>query len=223
MPNDRATSTDGGKPEKGNPERRCIVTRENRPPSGLIRFVLAPDNQVAADFKRRLPGRGAWVGAELELVGQAVAKNLFKRALGLNARAPQSLADDVAGLMRQDLLGILGLARKGGQLTTGAEKVAHLVSRGRVAAVFQASDAADDGKRRIEKAVSASERPVPVFDRMFTADEMSLALGGGNVVHAALEQNAAAEAVVARCIGYEKYLGRSPDGSMVRGRDSKAY
>ena len=45
------------------PERTCIVTRRAAAPAELIRFVVAPDGEVVADLKGRLPGRGAWVTA----------------------------------------------------------------------------------------------------------------------------------------------------------------
>lgn len=38
-------------------ERRCIVTREQKPPEGMIRFVVSPDNRVVPDLAGKLPGR----------------------------------------------------------------------------------------------------------------------------------------------------------------------
>ena len=69
-------------PDEGAaPERTCVVTRQIREPDELIRFVLGPDNAVVPDLKRKLPGRGVWVGLSEALVAQAVKKQLFSRGL----------------------------------------------------------------------------------------------------------------------------------------------
>ena len=42
-------------------QRRCIVTRAERSPNDLIRFVVDPQGAVVPDVARKLPGRGVWV------------------------------------------------------------------------------------------------------------------------------------------------------------------
>ena len=48
--------------------RMCAVSREVRPIDELIRFVVAPTGDVIPDLKRKLPGRGLWVGASRKTV-----------------------------------------------------------------------------------------------------------------------------------------------------------
>ena len=50
--------------EERGPIRTCIVTRVERPPEEMIRFVLAPHGTVTPDLKRKLPGRGVWITAK---------------------------------------------------------------------------------------------------------------------------------------------------------------
>jgi len=52
---------------KDSSERRCILSGESAPRTGLIRLALGPDGQVAADWSERLPGRGAWITADKAL------------------------------------------------------------------------------------------------------------------------------------------------------------
>ncbi len=59
---------------KPEPERTCIVTREAKPASELMRFVLGPENQVVPDLRNRLPGRGAWVTPTAAVVAVVVRK-----------------------------------------------------------------------------------------------------------------------------------------------------
>src|SRR4051812_37705014 len=64
-------------PRKTEPtERTCIVTREQKPIAAMIRFVVAPDGEVVADLRRRLPGRGVWITAKSDLVAKAEKKHL---------------------------------------------------------------------------------------------------------------------------------------------------
>ncbi len=50
-------------------------------PENLIRFVLGPDHAVVPDLKRKLPGRGVWVGLSKTLVAQAVRNSFFRAGL----------------------------------------------------------------------------------------------------------------------------------------------
>ena len=44
--------------------RRCILTRVERDPADLLRFVADPAGRLVPDLSRKLPGRGVWVTAD---------------------------------------------------------------------------------------------------------------------------------------------------------------
>ncbi len=88
----------------GGAERTCVVTRQARDPDELIRFVLGPENAVVPDIKRKLPGRGVWVGLSRDLVAKAVKKQVFARALKDKAIAAQDLPELIDNLLRRDAL-----------------------------------------------------------------------------------------------------------------------
>ncbi|MGZ5914868.1 MAG: RNA-binding protein, partial [Hyphomicrobium sp.] len=93
-------------------------------------------------------------------------------------------------------LGALSLANKAGLVTTGFEKVEALLSGGRAAALLQGADAAEDGKRKLDRKFAAIQRDsgkaAPVVDWL-TIEQLSLAIGRSNVVHAALKQGGATQ------------------------------
>src|SRR5688572_9647857 len=101
-----------------NTLRRCLVTRESRDASRLVRFVVDPQGQVRPDVEQRLPGRGMWLSAERDVVNRAVAKNLFARAARAQVRAGPDLAFEVERLLARRALDSLELARRAGQVTT---------------------------------------------------------------------------------------------------------
>ena len=182
------------KPDRGEdgPERRCIVTGESGGKEGLIRFVLDPESRVVPDLAEKLPGRGFWVTATRETVEKAAAKGHFAKAARASAIADPGLADLVERLLARRAADALGLARKAGALEAGFEKVMTAIERGRVAALIEARDGSQDGRRKLEQRLRVMKEQgilgdVPVLSPLWT-DEMGLALGRGNVIHAALIQ-----------------------------------
>ena len=170
---------------EARPRRRCIATRSSGPTEGLIRFVLAPDGTVVPDLKRRLPGRGAWVAARADKVREAARRNLFARAFKASAKPAPDLAEQVDRLLAERALGALSLANKAGRVVTGFAKVEAAVKGGEVVALVHAADAAEDGVRKLTAAARAAERPIETI-RLFSGEQLDLALGRTNVVHAAL-------------------------------------
>src|SRR6185369_4904275 len=102
--------------------RRCVVTGEALEKDQLIRFVLGPEDVVFPDLNGKLPGRGAWVKAERAVLEQAVKKNAFAKAFQAQAKVPADLAERIGRMLDQQILDLLGLARRSGLLVTGFEK-----------------------------------------------------------------------------------------------------
>lgn len=165
-------------------ERRDVVSGEVMEEARLIRFVAGPDGQVVPDLARKLPGRGIWVAANREAVAAAAKKNLFARSAKAPLKAAPDLADQVERLLRQRVLASLGLAKRGGDLTSGFEKVSAAISSGKAAWLIEASDGAADGRRKI-LALARKATPTPGLVGVFGAAELGLALGLENVIHTA--------------------------------------
>jgi predicted RNA-binding protein YlxR (DUF448 family) len=150
----------------------------------MIRFVAGPDGWVIPDLAGRLPGRGLWVAADRSSVETAARRGLFSRAARAALRADPDLADQVERLLLRRLLEGLGLARRAGELVFGFEKVLAALSGGRAAWLIEALDGAVDGRRKILGAARKAS-PTPGLTGLWTGEELSLALGGENVIHSA--------------------------------------
>jgi predicted RNA-binding protein YlxR (DUF448 family) len=186
-------------------ERRCIVTRARADETELIRFVAAPDGAVVPDFDRRLPGRGAWVACDRKSVELATSRGHFSRALKSPVNASPDLPDLVERILTQRLLNSLGLARRGGGLVAGFEKVRASLGKGVVRVLVEAADGAADGRTRILARAAAGDIPRPWLIGCFSAEELSLALGLENVIHAAVldgRHSAPVEAAARRLAGF---------------------
>ena len=113
---------------KDSSERRCILSGESAPRTGLIRLALGPDGQVAADWSERLPGRGAWITADKALFDSVAAKGRLRGALARAFKAnsftlPDDLADRITATLQQRLLNRLGLEKRAGTLILGGDRV----------------------------------------------------------------------------------------------------
>lgn len=195
-------------------DRTCIVTRRTAAPDELIRFVVGPDSSVVPDLKRNLPGRGCWVTADRTHIDKAAAKRLFSRAFKRDVVIPADLGGMVDGLLVKSALGALGLARKAGAVAMGAAKTEAVVRSGKALAVLHAHEAAGDGQRKIAQARRATVHlggpDIPAY-KLFAEAEMGLALGGTNVIHAALLAGDAGKAALKRMVALDRYRGGSPE------------
>lgn len=202
---------DGGGSEAGLNERMCVVSRKTMAPEDLIRFVRGPDGAVVPDLRRRLPGRGAHVALSRAAVDEAVRRKLFARAFRAKVTASADLGALVDRLLVRSALGALGLARKAGQLVTGAAKVDAAIRSGRALLLVQASDAAPDGIRKMDAARRAAQASGPGTAihalRLLNAEELGLALGGGNVIHAAILAGDAGSAAAKRMQALANFRG----------------
>jgi len=164
-------------------ERRDLVSHEVMDESRLIRFVAGPDGQVVPDLGRKLPGRGLWVEASRASIETAVKKNGFTRAAKTKLTAPADLADVVERLLVRRCLDQLGLARREGVLISGFEKSAANLRAGKVAWVVEAADGSADGRGKI---LALARHQTAKVCGAFTVDDLSLALGLENAIHAVL-------------------------------------
>ncbi len=195
-------------------DRTCIVSREHAEPDELIRFVVGPDDAVVPDLKRSLPGRGCWVTAHRLHVEKAVAKKLFARAFKRQVAVDPQLPDMLDRLLVKAALGMLGLARKSGAVALGAAKVDNAVRSGEALLVLHALDASPEGVRKIAQARRGTARaggPEIYAYKLFSEADLSLALGGTNVIHAAVLAQDAGRAVLKRMVALDRYRGGSPD------------
>nr|WP_223156070.1 YlxR family protein [Desemzia incerta] len=84
-------------PKKKIPLRKCVVSNEMKPKKEMIRVVKNKEDHVDIDPSGRMPGRGAYVSIEPEIVQTAWDQRVLDRVLGtkLDDAFYQSLLDYV--------------------------------------------------------------------------------------------------------------------------------
>ncbi len=184
--------TRGGaeKTREDGPERKCLATGETEPKSGLIRFVLGPDNQVFADVMGKLPGRGCYVSSTRAALDQAVKKKLFARGFKTQVTVAEGLVEDVERQIVRRLVDLISLARKSGDAVGGYEKVKDWLAKEEARVLIQAADGSGRGKSKL----STPHRGK--YIGCLTADELGMAFGRETVIHAALASGGLSQRVV---------------------------
>lgn len=196
-------------PHAREPQRLCIVTRAVQPAAELIRFVVGPDGDVVPDVKGKLPGRGVWVTAKRQMVETAVKRQAFARGFKRDVRVSAELPLQTERLLERAALDALAMAGKAGLVAIGFTKTAAALDQDRVVALLHAAEGAPDGIRKLDTLCRrrTPEEPPPTFE-FLRAEQLDLALGRPNVVHAALLAGPASDT----CLSRLRRLGRFRTG-----------
>jgi predicted RNA-binding protein YlxR (DUF448 family) len=211
----------GPRTEKSATMRMCAVTRAVRPIDELIRFVVSPQGEVVPDLKRKLPGRGLWVSASRQAVAEAVRRHQFSRGFKRDVRVAPALAADTEQLLIRSVIDALAMAAKAGQVVSGFGKVEDALSQGQAQALIHASDGAADGIRKLDAiarqnaGINDESNQIPVV-RALTSEQLDLALGRSNVVHAALLAGPASKTFLSRSQTLVRY--RTADDDWTAGK-----
>jgi len=192
-------------------ERLCAATRAVRPVDDMIRFVVGPGGEVVPDLKRKLPGRGIWVTASREVLAEAVRRRAFARGFKREVRVAADLAARTEDLLVRAALEALAIAGKAGRVVTGFGQVETALARTEAVAVLHAAEAAPDGVRKLAAALRRGhEDAVTAVIDSFKSEQLDLALGRSNVIHAALLAGSASVTFLARCGRLERFRTGDP-------------
>ncbi len=198
-------------------ERKDIASGELRDPADMLRLGFSPDGLVVADIYGKLPGRGAWVDATRVSVDKAVKSGAFARTFSRAAKrkitVPDNFADTIEAGLSARVLGLLGMAKRAGQLESGFENVRSCARSGEIGVRIEASDGQPDGRSKIRVVVKAIakelEVPMPTLIGCFDSTELGQVIGRDNMVHACVHKGKMAKAVtreIKRLAGFRELI-----------------
>jgi uncharacterized protein len=206
----------GPRTDRSATMRMCAVTRQVRPIDELIRFVVGPGGEVVPDLKRKLPGRGLWVSASGRTVAEAVRRHHFSKGFKRDVRVAPTLAADTETLLARGVIEALAITAKAGQVVCGFGKVEDALKARQARALIHASEGAPDGIRKLDAIVRQNagingESPDFPVITVLTSEQLDLALGRSNVVHAALLASPASKTFLSRCQTLVRYRMANDD------------
>ena len=210
----------GPRTDRSATVRMCAVVRQVRSIDELIRFVVSPAGEVIPDLKRKLPGRGMWISASRRAVAEAVRRHQFSKGFKREVRVSPSLATDTEALLARSAIEALAMAAKAGQVISGFGKVEEALrsrqTQASIQALIHASDGAADGIRKLDAivrqnaGVNDESKQFPVLTAL-TSEQLDLALGRSNVVHAALLAGPARKTFLSRSQSLVQYTMADDD------------
>ena len=171
-----AAELDSG-PRARERARLCAATRTVQPVSDLIRFVVGPNGEAVPDLKSKLPGRGIWVTATRDAMGEAIKRKVFARGFKRDVRLPPDLVDRTEHLLERAALDALAIAGKAGLVAAGFGKVETALENREVAAVLHAAEASSDGIRKLDAAQSPAAGPAARCDRIPDVGAIGFGIG----------------------------------------------
>lgn len=210
---------------KAAPERKCILSGERDPRASLIRLAVSPDGVVLPDLRAKAPGRGAWIGVDRAALETALAKGKLKGALSRAFKTGDiTLAPELPALIEDGLLRAaldrLGLEMRSGSVLTGSDRIGEAARRGQLALLLHASDASEDGNRKLDQAfrVGLDAEGENLRGVVIPADRtiLSMALGRDNVVHIGVTVPASAARVADALSRWCGFIGRSESATALR-------
>lgn len=180
--------------------RKCIVLGEVVEKENLLRFTEV-NGEIIPDFKKKLPGRGIYVSASMSALAKAIDKKLFSKTAKKKLTENNALIEIVGNILRKDGLESINLSKKAGVFVTGFEKVRDLLFKDKAAFILEASDAGEDGHKKI---VSLA-KDLKVFS-FYTTEELDKALDRTNTVHVAFRKSKMSEMVYKKLDKLEKFF-----------------
>lgn len=192
------------------PQRTCLGCRAVREQDQVVRYVLSPDGAVLVDYRRKLPGRGAYTCLDRSCIATAVKRNQFDRAFkGRVGSRPDAgeLEAALASEVLERVASLLGIARKSGKALTGSNLVlGALADPGRIALVFLAEDVSAGIAAKV---IGKAERmEIPCF-RMLTKEYMGQVMGKGERSVVGILTSPLAEAILIELVRYKQIVGES--------------
>ena len=198
------------------PERRCILSGETDSRDALVRLAASPSGLVLPDAQEKAPGRGAWVRASRSAIEEALASGRLKAGLSRafktgDLEIPEELPQKIEAALTRVLLDRLGLEMRVGGLILGTQRIAETARAGGVSLLLHASDASEDGRKKLDQAwrvgCDAEGSGMRGWTLPLDRDALSVALGRDNVVHLGLTHDASAARVRKPLMRLMHYLG----------------
>ena len=211
---------------RAEPERRCILSGEVAARDDLVRLAIAPDGLVLPDAHEKAPGRGAWFGGTRDELVAAIEKGRLKGALarafkGAPLAIPEDLPQRTEEALRRAFLDRLGLEMRVGALILGTQRIAETARAGGIDLLLHASDASEDGRRKLDQAWRVGRDAEGSGERGFNLPldrgALSVALGRDNVVHLGVSGDAAAGRVIRPLARLMHFIGQDLPGNDGRG------
>ena len=181
--------------------RKCILTGETKQKSELLRFAVLPDGSFLPDFNKKLGGKGVYLSNAKSILQKATENPKMGKVLHKKVNLDKNLPELVEHILSAKGLEALNLARKSGSLVLGFEKVKEGITKNKVAFVVEATDAGEDGKKKMDALCKNLEKFV-----LYDSETLDKTFDRENVVYLAVLKGDVSSMVYDKLKFFESYL-----------------
>lgn len=173
-----------------------------------MRYVMAPGGEVLVDYRKRLPGRGAYTHLDKECLLSAIKRQQFDRAFrGENHKpAADILLAALADEIRNRIFNLLGMARKSGQVVSGSNMVLESLDPSVTALVLLAEDVSPGIAEKVLWRAARFDIPC---QRLYDKALLGQVLGKGERSVVALKTGPLADSMIKELYRYKRIVGES--------------
>lgn len=164
---------------------QCIVSGDSFPTDQMIRFAVNPQGVVVPDLTQKLPVEGMWVKADRTTLEKAIRRNRFAWAARENVTIPRDLITQVEMGLSRMCLEAISMSKRAGEIFIGADGVEDSIRNNIASLYIVASDAAENGRKKIEYITEA--KGIPVID-FWPRSDLGRAVGIDDVVHISIQR-----------------------------------
>ena len=189
------------------PQRTCLGCRTALQKDALIRYALSPGGEVLADYRQKLPGRGAYTCINPECLGEAIKRGQFERVFRGRCDRPNfdPLRASLLSQFEGRILNLLGMARKAGQIVAGSNQVLMALDRtGELAVILLARDISAGIAQKVE---AKAKHYNVVYRRIVDKAILGQHVGREQRSVIGLQSGPLADALKTEIIRYEEFAG----------------
>lgn len=188
-------------------ERTCLGCRQTFDPQQLVRYVVSPQGEVLVDYRKKLPGRGAYTCLNRQCVSEAVKRRQFSRAFrgAAGEVSAEVLTASLLEAIRGRILSLIGMARKSGTVVSGSSLVLTALSApDSFRLVILSSDVSDGIGDKIRN--KASHLGVPCF-AFSTKEDLGHLLGKEERSVVGIKPGGLADSIIEELSRYKHIAG----------------
>lgn len=121
-------------------KRTCVTCRKADDKHNLIRFIRSLDGEVFFDEKNSFACRGSWICPKKNCLIKAFEKNLLFKGQPIIKVDCEKMITFIESRIRLQILSMLGLLRKMGELEIGRDQVLQISNSSKIQVVVFSSD-----------------------------------------------------------------------------------
>lgn len=178
--------------------RTCLICRDRKDKSSLLRFIRAKDGEICFDEKETINQRANWVCANSLCLNMAFKKRVLFRTEKTLPLEPSVMICNISSLLKKSILGRFVLLAKMGQIKCGRHAVSYMLNQENAYMLVFAKDISLTYKKDV--CAMANHSSVPFIESNLIMEEIGSSLGRNKTGVVGLWQNRITNEAILRLV-----------------------